>query len=103
MRQLSKNYIKIKVKCMGEWPLVGENVNIFEYYLVNFLHLKNPDNWYATNKEVQMERVACRDHPFMDTDTYYPSRGACFRYLDYSVLLFDDKCNWAHLSINCNV
>ena len=36
-------------------------------------------------KEVQMEEVACRDHPFMETDTYYPTRGACFRYVANSV------------------
>ena len=37
-------------------------------------------------KEVQMEEVACRDHPFMETDTYYPTRGACFRYAANSAI-----------------
>ncbi len=49
-------------------------------------------------KEVQMQEVACRDHPFMETDTYYPSRGACFRYVAYSVLLFNIKYPKTHFS-----
>ena len=49
-------------------------------------------------KEVQMEEVACRDHPFMETDTYYPSRGACFRYVANSVILFTIKYPYNHFS-----
>ena len=49
-------------------------------------------------KEVQMEEVACRDHPFMETDTYYPTRGACFRYVANFVLLFTIKYRKTHLS-----
>ena len=30
-------------------------------------------------KEVLMEKIDCTDHPFMDTNTNYPSKGACFR------------------------
>ena len=30
-------------------------------------------------KEAMMEKVPCTDHPFMETNTYYPRKGACFR------------------------
>ena len=31
-------------------------------------------------KEALMEQIPCKDHELMGTDTYYPPRGACFRY-----------------------
>ena len=30
-------------------------------------------------KEALMEKIDCKDHPLMGTDTYYPATGACFR------------------------